>query len=187
MAKDKKMSNIDEETGEVFDEETSTELTTTTGADMSQVGELMDDLVEQGFQVVSTIKAGNPATGCVPMFCGQLLARAASVQASIPDGKGGVNVSDLASFAVHPANMHRDSNGNIVINPNNKVTVRLIAPTELAGDLQSLLIKMSDTKAKRGLFAYVWKGKSDIKMGTRQLNRFKFVEKLEADITTSPA
>jgi hypothetical protein len=180
MAKGTKKDNIDETTGEVLDEETGMELTQVENQEMEQVPELMDDLVEQGFQVVKTIKAGNPLRGCVPAYCGQLLSGAASVQASIPDGKGGVITSDLKSYAVHPATLHRDDKGNIVITPNPKITVRLIAPTELAGDLSSLLVKMSDTSAKRALFAYRWKGKGDIKGGERQLNRFDFIEKLEA-------
>lgn len=177
---DKKSQTMDDETGEVeFDEEAGQQTALATREDgvlAENMAGIMDDLVDAGFNVVKTLKAGNPKTGCVPMYCGIVLAKGAPVAASIVVA-GNTTKSEIASFAVHPAIPTKNGDGSVTLTPNMKVTVRLIAPSQLAGDLESLLIK-SNHLGKSGFFMYQWMGKGDIKGGAQQLNHFRFIEHL---------
>jgi hypothetical protein len=146
------------------------------GVIADSIENMMDDLVSSGFQVVKTIKAGNPKTGCVPAYCGIILAKGAPVEAKLAAGNQTIK-SEIASFAVHPAIPRKNADGSVTLTPNMKVTVRLIAPNQLAGDLESLLTK-SNHLGCTGFFMFQWMGKGDIKGGTQQLNNFRFIELL---------
>lgn len=182
------------ETGDINEDETGAAevIDETTDLAVSSDGAIgptvMDDLIDAGgFRVVRTIKAGNPNTGCVGAYCGMVIGPGEPVRSTLPDGKGGLIENMLPTWNVHPA-MPKKVDGVIVMYPNLKTTVNLITPHQLDGHLAQLHKQVQQVgNGAAGFFAYKWAGKKEIKGGSRNINDFHFVERIEATVVEGSA
>jgi hypothetical protein len=142
-----------------------------------------DDLINDGFSAVKTIKIGDPKLGGVMAYAGQLIAPGAPVTSSLPDGKGGVIEGELPTWVCHPAVLTKGEGGKVIFTPQPAITHLVITPHQLNGFCASLYKRIIDDKTgvvlAIGLFATRWDGKESIKGGARSLNVFSWREKLE--------
>jgi hypothetical protein len=178
MARGTRTERVNEETGEVTEEETSLALSEPGG----MMAATFDDLVNApGVSIVKTIKVGDPANGGIGAYAGAVVAPGEPVKTTLQvPGAGGQMVTIeglLPTWSCHPVKLVKTDDGvEWRVVPN--VTHVIITPHQLNAALARILKRAEEVQSV-GLFAVRWNGKVSIKGGRQQINDFSVVEKYE--------